>query len=187
MKWTLRKFSDLTLLAFAITVLPAVSHANSVSSFSSTSIASGDFIGGAINGAIAIDGMVTVSITGSLATLTLRTGTLSEPIPGIFVFTGGTLTVKNAQGIFKDSLTSGNLLVSGTDSFTVGGFLQPTTTLTSGSTAFNFGIENGVLSRGSAGVNFVGQLSPIPEPTTFGLLGTGLIGVAGTARRKLKR
>src|SRR5215467_9971751 len=131
MKWTLRKFSDLTLLAFAITVLPAVSHANSVSSFSSTSIASGDFIGGAINGAIAIDGMVTVSITGSLVTLTLRTGTLSEPIPGIFVFTGGTLTVKNAQGIFKDSLTSGNLVVSGTGSFTVAGFLQPTTTLTS--------------------------------------------------------
>ena len=106
MKSNLRTFSDLALLALAITTLSVVSHANSVSSFSAASISSGDFISGTINGAIANGGMVTVSITGSLGTLTLRTGTLSEPIPGIIVFTGGTLTVKNAQGIFENSLTS---------------------------------------------------------------------------------
>src|SRR5262249_5636246 len=75
---------------------------------------------------------------------------------------------------------------SGTGSFTIGGFLQPTPTLISGSTSFDFGIANDVVNRGNAGVNFTGQLTPVPEPGTLELFGSGLIAFAGLVRRKLK-
>ena len=186
MKSNLKTFSASALLAFAMAAIPVLSHAHSISEFNETSISTGPFTSGAINGSIANGSILTLSITGTLGTMTIRTGTLSEVTSGLFVFTGGTLTVKNSQGEFKDSLATGSLLSTGTGSFTIGAGLLPTGALISGSTSFNFGITNGLLSRGTAGVNFVGSLTPIPEPTTVALFGTGLVGLVGMARRKLK-
>jgi hypothetical protein len=179
MRSQLWKFGGSVLLAFAIAALPVVSHADSISS--------GPFVSGTISAIPESGHTVTLTITGTLGTFTIVTGALSEAIPGLFVFTGGTLTVTNSQGMFVDTLTTGNLQASGTGSFTIGAALLPTATLESGSTSFNFGIVDGALTRGTAGVNFEGQLSPIPEPGTLGMLGSGLIGLAGMARRRLKR
>jgi len=189
MKLKLRKFSGSALLAFAMAVLPALSHATSIDATGSdpTSISSGNFISGTVTGTPANGNMLIVSIIGSLGTFSINTGTLSQSgFPGLFEFTGGSLIVTNAQGVFHDTLTSGFVTSSGTGSFTIGGFLQPTPTLISGSTSFDFGIANDVVNRGNAGVNFTGQLTPVPEPGTLELFGSGLIGFAGLVRRKHK-
>jgi hypothetical protein len=186
MNSNLKKLSASALLAFAMAALPVLSHAHSISSLTEQSLSSGPFVRGSLTGTIASGDAINLQITGTLGTFTIDTGTLSELAPGIFVFTGGTLIVRNSQGIFRDSLTTGTLLSTGTGSFTIGAGLEPHAGLISGSTSFNFGITNGLITRGTAGVNFVGSLTPIPEPTTLGLFGTGLVGLVGVARRKLK-
>ena len=182
MRRNLKKFSAPALVAFAIAVLPAVGHA--------TSIASGaPLVSGTASGFPAAGSTFTVTITGSLATLIIDTGTLTGG-PGAFTFTGGTLQVISSQGHFLDGLTSGGLLDFGSNSFAINaGLVLHPPALTSGSTSFNFTLaENGTtVIGGTAGVNFQGSLTPIPEPTTVGLLGTGLIGLVGMARSKLKR
>lgn len=183
MKSNFRKFRGTVLLVFAIAALPALSHATSIDP---STIATGNFVSGTITGSPVGGGMVTLSITGSLASMTITTGTLSEIVPGLLLFTGGSLTVKNAQGIFHDILTNGTILSTGTGSFGISASLVPTAALITGSTSFSYTITNGVIVAGGGTVNFTGQLTPIPEPGTLGLFGTGLIGFAGLVRRKLK-
>ena len=174
MKSKFWKFGGSALLALAITAIPALSHADSISS--------GNFISGSVSPATPMDGdTVTIQIVGSLSTITMVTG----PLVGT-TFTGGSIDVTNSvMGTFADALTNGIFAFGGTGSGAAFGFLAPIPGLTTGSASVNFTIEDGQVVGGTAGLNFIGTITFIPEPGTLGLMGTGLIGLAGLLKRKL--
>jgi PEP-CTERM motif len=114
-----------------------------------------------------------VMTTGNLGTVSMTTGTLAACGTGCFTFTGGTVDIWNS---------SSQLLFHGTFNGTVtvvGGVIsvmyQP-----GGSPVI------GGFQVSAAGV-VSGDTIVTPEPGTLGLLGTGLVGLAGLVRRKLRR
>jgi len=111
---------------------------------------------------------------GNLGWVSVTTGTLSA-CPAGLCFTGGTLTVTSAGGatLFTGTFTSGTVSVLGGATF-VNALLGTA----GGSVQFAFGVgSNGTVS---------GDTIVTPEPGTLGLLGTGLVGLAGIVRRKLR-
>ena len=111
---------------------------------------------------------------GSLGWVTLTTGNLSSCASGL-CFTGGTLTVTSAGGatLFQGTFTGGTVtVISGVT------FVNASLGTAGGSTQISMGVgRNGTVS---------GDTIVTPEPGTLGLLGTGLIGLAGIVRRKLR-
>jgi len=114
------------------------------------------------NGGAACNGWVSVT-----------TGSLSSCSSGL-CFTGGTLSITDNgktvfSGTFSGTVTVANgfVIVNGT----VGGV--------AGSTQI-------VFKLGSSAGTISGDTIVTPEPGTLGLLGTGLLGLAGIVRRKLR-
>src|SRR6266566_5077177 len=95
-------------------------------------------------------------------------GTIS--VTSGFTFTGGTIDITNSSSttLFQGSFTSGSVMVLNGITFinAVGNKVSVT-----------LQIGHGAVS----GDTFV-----TPEPGTLGLLGTGLVGIAGLVRRKFK-
>jgi hypothetical protein len=102
---------------------------------------------------------------GNLGTVTVTTGAISGGI-----FTGGTITIVNSSSVtlFSSTLTGGTVTVIGPNTFVA----------YTGPFVGGFQITNGNIVSGDTIVT--------PEPSTLGLLGTGLVGLAGIVRRKLR-
>jgi hypothetical protein len=106
---------------------------------------------------------------------------------GSCTFDTGKITVRNTRGatIFADDLDNGTISKKGNTALIIADLL-PDSMFPTG------GIEQ-MSIRYTPGPPFTTELmsgrssaSEVPEPGTLGMLGTGLIGLAGLARRKLK-
>ena len=133
-----------------------------------------------------------VTVLGGTTRIAISGGSVS-PDPcnaGVCTLTGGTVTVtpRGAPSdiLFTDSLSGGTVTVTGTTAV-----IMATLAPFSGS-PISLGSAGGIVKIVLHGINTGGtvtgsaQVAAIPEPGTLGLLGTGLFGLAGMMRRKLR-
>jgi hypothetical protein len=193
--------------------LPVAGFANSVDFTNSGGTLSGSSSGLSLGGSklIAINGPPLGLITGNFGSVTFSTGALiSGSMQTGGAFAGGGLFViagNGTDGIPNGAIFSGTFsgpvtwtmitLANGTHNYTLTGELSGTwftgqtvygatvqLTVNTGKGLFN---GSATLSSGDININGNGLREIVtPEPGSMSLLGTGLIGLAGMLRRKLK-
>ena len=172
------------LLALLALALPTLALADSITDFEGfgTSAAGTATItglpltsGGSLDITTALTGVNGVATTG---TITWNTGALTGS-GSSFTYTGGSLTI----------MSGATTLFSGTFSSSTPGTVTvtPVSILLSGVLANGGGTETiTIMKSGAFTVSADIGVVATPEPGTLGLIGTGLIGLAGLARRKLR-
>ncbi len=163
------------LLAVLALALPTAALANIIDYSNSGSVALGT---ATITGSAASGQTLTLSseligigaTVGNFGTVTVTTGVLVGS-NGSFTFTGGSITIVDNTNntLFAGTFTSGTVMV-------VNGFTNVSYFV--GGLAGGFQITTGGVVSGDTIVT--------PEPGTLGLLGTGLVGLAGIVRRKVR-
>lgn len=165
------------LLALLALALPTVALANTLNVVDGGSIALGT---ATLTGTASAGGSMTltaplmsINSVATPGTLTLVTGTLTATgSSNVFDFTGGTLTLQSGSStLFTGAFSSGTVTVTGGSTFTITGTL-----------ANGLGFTTQVDKHGDVS----GTALITPEPGTLGLLGTGLVGLAGIVRRKMR-
>src|ERR1700737_2358567 len=193
----------LTVLALA---LPLTAFANSVDFTNSGGILAGSNSGLSLTGSalIAVKGLGTLGlVTGNLGSVGFSTGALSGgslQMGGTFAAGGSfTITGNGSKGLPNGTIFSGTFsgpvtwtlvtLANGTHNYTLTGAVAGTlgsSFHTDGATVqltinTGRGFFNGTTSFWSGDTSM-----SVPEPGTLGLLGTGLVGIAGAMHRKFK-
>jgi len=196
----------LTLLALA---LPLAAFADSIDTTNSGGTLTGSSAGLTLAGSelIAANGLNGLGlVTGDLGSVSFSTGALmaggSLQMGGTFAAGGSfVITGNGTNGIPNGAIFSGTFsgpatwtlvtLANGTHNYTLSGAVNGT--WYNGSAVFGAttqltintgrGFFNGTTSISSGDTNIV---TSVPEPGTLGLLGTGLVGIAGAMHRKFK-
>jgi hypothetical protein len=200
----------IVLMALLVMALSMAAFAsNSVDFTNSGGVLSGSSEGMSLTGSelIAVNGLNGMGlITGGLGSVSFSTGSLiaggSLQMGGSFDGGGAfTITGNGTNGIPNTTLFSGSFsgpvtwtlitLANGTHNYTLTGSI--TGTWYNGGTVNGATVQltintgkgffNGSTNISSGDTNIV---TTVPEPGTLGLLGTGLIGLAGALHRKLK-
>ena len=199
----------MALLALLALALPLAAFANSIDATHSGGTLAGSAAGMTLSNSllIAVNGLNGLGlVTGNdLGSVSFSTGALmsggSLQSGGTFA-AGGTFTIKGngSSGIPNATIFSGTFsgpvtwtlvtLANGTHNYTLTGVV-------SGTLGTNFHTDGVTLQltintgrgffNGSTTISSGDTSMSVPEPGTLGLLGTGLVGIAGAMHRKFKR